>query len=103
MDQFDLVSGGNVGVDYEAMSQLVEADIPNYFTYARAFTLADHTFSSLQGPSFPNHLYTIKRNGHLGLLNIFSDADLRNSVSHWWKSTPRKTGRELFLLPCDRP
>jgi phospholipase C len=39
MDQFDL--------------------IPNYFALARYFTLADAMFSSLTGPSFPNHLYTV--------------------------------------------
>src|ERR1035438_1219279 len=31
----------------------------NYFAYAKAFTLADNTFSSLTATSFPNHLYTI--------------------------------------------
>jgi hypothetical protein len=36
-----------------------ESDIPNYFTYARNFALADAFFSSLEGPSFPNHLYTV--------------------------------------------
>lgn len=73
MDQFDLVSGGNVGGDYEAMSQLVEADIPNYFAYARAFTLADHMFSSLQGPSFPNHLYTIAAQSGGAIANPLSN------------------------------
>lgn len=41
------------------MKQFNQSDIPNYFAYAAAFTLADHMFSSLIGPSFPNHLYTI--------------------------------------------
>ncbi|MGC8668237.1 MAG: phospholipase C [Chthonomonadales bacterium] len=34
-------------------------DIPNYWAYAQHFTLCDHFFSSLSGPSEPNHLYTI--------------------------------------------
>jgi hypothetical protein len=59
MDKFDLINMGNVGGDYESMSQYIESDIPNYFAYARAYTLSDQMFSSLQGPSFPNHLYTI--------------------------------------------
>jgi len=58
MDQFDLIPHGGPP-DYSGYTQLVEADIPNYFAYARNFTLADHMFSSLTGPSFPNHLYTI--------------------------------------------
>jgi len=34
-------------------------DIPNYWAYARQFILSDHFFSSLAGPSLPNHLYTV--------------------------------------------
>jgi len=59
MDRFDHIPGGNVNGDYLAYTQLTEADIPNYFAYARHFVLADHMFSSLTGPSFPNHLYTV--------------------------------------------
>jgi len=59
MDKFDLIVGGNQNGDYLAYTQLTEADIPNYFAYARNFVLSDRTFSSLHGPSFPNHLYTV--------------------------------------------
>jgi phospholipase C len=59
MDRFDLVAGANVGNDFLSMSQLVASDIPNYWSYAEHFALGDHMFSSLAGPSFPNHLYTI--------------------------------------------
>lgn len=34
-------------------------DIPNYWEYAHRFTLCDNFFSSLMGPSEPNHLYTV--------------------------------------------
>jgi phospholipase C len=34
-------------------------EIPNYWDYARRYTLCDRFFSSLTGPSEPNHLYTI--------------------------------------------
>lgn len=34
-------------------------DIPNYWQYARHFTLCDRFFSSLNGPSLPNHVYTV--------------------------------------------
>jgi len=56
MDKFDKVSGGS---DLTGYTQMHEADIPNYFAYARQFVLADRMFSSLMGPSFPNHLYTV--------------------------------------------
>jgi phospholipase C len=36
----------------------ISRTISLYFTYARNFLLADHFFSSLTGPNFPNHLYT---------------------------------------------
>jgi phospholipase C len=34
-------------------------EIPNYWEYARRFVLCDRFFSSLAGPSEPNHLYTV--------------------------------------------
>jgi len=59
MDEFDVIPNGNVNGDYLSYSQLKQTDIPNYFAYARNFVLADNMLSSLEGPSFPNHLYTI--------------------------------------------
>jgi len=59
MDKFDLIGGCSVHGDNLCYTQLRQQDIPNYFAYAQNFALADHMFSSLQGPSFPNHLYTV--------------------------------------------
>ena len=42
-----------------SLTQFYQSDIPNYWTYAHNFVLGDNMFSSLMGPSFPNHLYTI--------------------------------------------
>ncbi len=42
-----------------AMGYYDDRDIPNYWEYARHFTLCDRFFSSLNGPSLPNHLYTV--------------------------------------------
>lgn len=39
--------------------QFLEADIPNYFAYARQFTLCDHYFTDVAGPSTPNHLMLV--------------------------------------------
>ncbi|MGA3092095.1 MAG: alkaline phosphatase family protein [Terriglobales bacterium] len=55
MDEFDLTTGGNL----DAYTQMTEQDIPNYWAYARRFTLADHYFTSVHGPSLPNHLFTV--------------------------------------------
>jgi len=54
MDKFDLISGG-----WDGYVQATEQDIPNYWAYARRFTLADHYFTSVHGPSLPNHLFAI--------------------------------------------
>src|ERR1700681_3082253 len=59
MDRFDLVVNGNVDGEMLPYTQMRESDIPNYFAYARNFVLADHMFSSLRGPSLPNHLFTV--------------------------------------------
>ena len=39
--------------------QFTEEDIPKYFEYAKQFTLCDHFFSEIAGPSGPNHLMLI--------------------------------------------
>jgi len=57
MDRFDLIPGSMGGA--LNMVQASEEDIPNYWRLAREFVLSDNFFSSLHGPSFPNHLYTI--------------------------------------------
>jgi phospholipase C len=41
------------------MGYLDQRDIPNYWDYARHFTLCDRFFSSLNGPSLPNHVYIV--------------------------------------------
>ncbi len=59
MDRFDLIPGAvDLGVD-NAYTQMRERDIPDYWAYARRFTLDDHFFSTIMGPSLPNHLVTI--------------------------------------------
>ena len=64
MDNFDLQAWGNVNGEFLAYRQFTGdcstgMCIPNYWAYAQNFVLADHTFSSMHGPSFPNHLYTV--------------------------------------------
>jgi phospholipase C len=56
MNGWDLVKGTSTLGDNLAYAQYHETDIPNYWAYARTFTLADHFFSQIIGPSFPGHL-----------------------------------------------
>jgi phospholipase C len=55
MNGWDLTTGTSNGGDNLAYGQYQEADIPNYWAYAKAFTLGDHFFAEVLGPSFPGH------------------------------------------------
>ena len=59
MDQFDLIPGASLNGDMLGLSQLTQQDIPNYFTYAQNFVLADKMYSSMKGASWANHLYMV--------------------------------------------
>jgi phospholipase C len=41
------------------LSYMDYTQIPNYWDYARKYVLCDYFFSSLMGPSHPNHLYAL--------------------------------------------
>lgn len=66
-----------------ADSQFQKAEIPNYWAYARRFTLADRFFSTILGSSFPNHLVTITGTS-------------QNSVSE-----PNRVGNTEWSWGCD--
>lgn len=59
MDRFDLVQDGNVTNDFLSMTQLIDSDIPSYWSYAEHFALGDHMFGAIAAESFPNHLYAV--------------------------------------------
>ena len=56
MNGWNLVSGCTADQCY---MQYWQSDIPRYWAYASTYELADNFFSSMTGPSFPNHLYLI--------------------------------------------
>ena len=53
------VPGASMNGDNLAYGQYRESDIPNYWQYARTYTLGDRFFANVLGPSFPGHLFTI--------------------------------------------
>src|SRR6266481_3205973 len=58
-DAFNLTTsacGTSPYMCYQVGSQSL---IPNYWSLAQNYVLDDSTFSSLEGPSFPNHLFTV--------------------------------------------
>jgi phospholipase C len=56
MDGFDTVTNGETMNGYTSFTR---EGMPNYWAYADNFVLSDHTFSSMYGPTFPEHLYTV--------------------------------------------
>jgi len=76
-----------------SLTQFYEADIPNYWTYARNFVLGDNMFSSLMGPSFPNHLYTIAAQSGGAIDNPRTDRNigtLANATNGWGCDIPNQ-------------
>ena len=70
---------------YGCYTQYHQRDIPNYFMYAKNYLIADSFFSSLTGPSFPNHQYTIaSQSGNI-------------------VGTPQLEGHNLHEWGCDSP
>ncbi len=55
-------------------------DIPNYWKYARHFTLFDHFFSSLEGPSLPNHVYTVAAQSGGLIVNVATLKQLEQAL-----------------------
>lgn len=56
MDGFNIIGEGQ---DLSGYVQFHRRGIPNYWAYADRFVLADDFFTSMYGPTFPEHLYTV--------------------------------------------
>ena len=48
-----------LGEDMMGYTQHSRDTLPGYWAYADRFVLADHFFTSMYGPTFPEHLYTV--------------------------------------------
>lgn len=104
MDRFDTLPGAMQNGQDVAMSQLYRSDIPNYWRYADAFTLMDHFFSTINGPSFPNHLVTVAGTSH-----NTDDNPLYNTHHSWGCDSGKyttvgaanpHTGQTYRIFPC---
>jgi phospholipase C len=86
-------------------------EIPNYWEYARRFSLCDAFFSSLAGPSEPNHLYTVAAQsgglvnnpgrgiqGEEGVYTFKTLAELLQSTGHSWKYYDEKRNPKAHSL-----
>ncbi len=101
MDHFDQLFSNSKrqtssGIDPYAnnsLTQLWQFDIPNYWTYAQNFVLGDNMFSSLMGPSFPNHLYTVAAQAGSAINNPITDQNigtLGNTAQGWGCDVPHQ-------------
>jgi len=102
MDSFNRLAGAiTLGVNH-AYTAMYPQDIPDYWAYARRFTLADHFFSTIMGPTFPNHLVTIAAQ-NAGVIG-----NPQHSNNHWgcdaphrtWVQTRSATGAVGTMFPC---
>ncbi len=71
MDGFNRIGEGE---DMSGYAYFSRSGIPNYWRYADRFVLADHFFTSMYGPTFPEHLYTIAAQS-AGIVDNKSTAD----------------------------
>ncbi len=72
MDGFATISEW---ADKYAYTQFQPGDLPSYWHWASSFVLGDNFFASAQGPSFPNHLYTIAAQSGGTHENVYQDID----------------------------
>jgi phospholipase C len=104
MDRFDTLAGAIQNGKDVAMSQFYRQDIPAYWAYASRFTLDDHFFSTIAGPSFPNHLVTVAAQ------SANTDDNPQNNGKPAWgcdsgpltqvdQINPR-TGAHHYVFPC---
>jgi phospholipase C len=101
MDRFDLMAldtptTADARGDLLTCSQLTSADVPNYYSYAQHFALAAMMFSAVEGPSFPNHLYTIAADSH-GVMN--NPVDPLHPFTHSWGCDAADTEDDVEQVP----
>lgn len=101
MDGFNLGASNCSPAPYSCYQEQKQAGIPNYWQYAQHYVLNDSTFSSLTGPSFPNHQFTIA--GGSGQ-DIQHSAIGNPSAQPWGCTAPTSTTVQLYnnskVYPC---
>jgi phospholipase C len=103
MNQFYKLPGAiQFGHDY-ADSAYTKAEIPVYWDYAKAFTLADHFFSTMMAPSFPNHLAIIAGTGNRTIDNPHGQAVGSwgcDAGPHAVVPVRAESGKVSYVKPC---
>jgi phospholipase C len=101
MDRFN--QGNCSSSPYPCYQAAKQSDLPNYWTYAQKYLLNDNTFSDLEGPSFPNHMYTVAAASGPDI-NHSAINNPRNANGKWGCDSAAGTTVELFngtkQYPC---
>ena len=71
MNGFNIIGEGQ---DLSGYVQHSRKTLPNYWAYADRFVLADRFFTSMYGPTFPEHLYTVAAQSN-GVVDNKTNAD----------------------------
>lgn len=104
MNGFDRIAGAVQNGRNIALSQYRQDDIPNYWQYAQRFTLMDRFFSTIAGPTFPNHMVLVA-----GSSNNTADNPILNSYHSWGcdagpytkvLAVNPRTGKQYWTKPC---
>ena len=102
MDGFATVGAAG---DLYAYTQYLPQDLPNYWHWAEEFVLGDNFFASAQGPSFPNHLFTIAAQSAGTHDNPTQDLDLlreRHRATGLFKAWGCDSIEEAYIAVEDR-
>ena len=75
MNGFNIIGEGD---DMSGYVQHSRRTLPNYWAYADRFVLADMFFTSMYGPTFPEHLYTVAAQAN-GVVDNKTNADTPGS------------------------
>jgi phospholipase C len=93
MDGFNTILYGK---DYSGYVQFSRKTLPHYWKYADRFVLSDHFFTSMFGPTTPEHLYTVAAQGK-GIV----DNSQNSSTSAQYCDDPTETAPH-FIAPLDK-
>lgn len=103
MDKFNHTTQCDQAAKFACYVAAKRSEIPNYWTLADHFVLDDNAFSSVMGPSFPNHLYTVAaRSGPQFIGSVIDNPVLNGREPRIWGCAAAKgTSVETFNSKSD--
>lgn len=103
MDNFNNAEPGCGSSPYPCYAEADQSLIPNYWQLAQQFVLNDNSYSSLMGPSFPNHMFTVA-GGSGSDVSHSAINNPSNSSGVWGCDSPSGANVQLFngskVYPC---